>query len=174
MKIPLKIRRRDRSNVAISLILLTLSALSAPNVINNSNRWASLTTAIQQEADRTEILKIKQEALTERSKIADERLKGLCNVIPVGWEDPSKAAVLSEGVRIKNPDNGAPFPPGTIACDPWGNTGIVEKAADGSTIVTHVASTTNFELVRKAMAAHGLTMEAGTPNLGASAGRAKP
>lgn len=173
MRPPFKIRRRHQSKIAIAGVIFTLTALSIPNILNNSSRWSRLTEAIQRESELTDHLKISQEALTERSKIADTRLQGGCNVIPMVWDQPNKATVIAEGVRIKNPDNNVPFPPGTIACDPWGNTGEVAQSTDGETIVTNVASTTNFDLVREAMAKHGLVMGAGNPNVGASAGRAK-
>ena len=56
---------------------------------------------------------------------------------------------------------------------PGANTGIVAEGSDGTTIITNVASTTNFDLVREALAAHGLTMGTGNPNVNASAGRAQ-
>jgi|GEM_PF-4734019 len=173
MKLPSTIRRRHHVPLMVGFATLGAIALSFPSIQSNSDRWGRLTSTVSQEAQMTELMKARHDALGERSKIADERLKGGCNVIPLVWDKPEKATVITEGLQIKNPDNGALFPAGTVACDPYGNTGEVVLMADGSTVIGNVSSTTNFQLVKNALAMHGLTMRAGDPNMGASGGRAK-
>lgn len=173
MKLPLKIRRRHHTPMMVAALAITAIALSLPSIQSNSNRWGRLTETIQRESEQTEQMQARQAALGERSKIADARLEGGCNVIPMVWDQPDKATVLAEGITIKNPDNNVAFPPGTIGCDPWGNTAILVSDGNGKTVVSDVASTTNFDLVKSALAKHGLVMGSGNPNVGASAGRAK-
>lgn len=170
LKGSLRIRRRHRTPLLFGAIGAVALAVSFPAILENSYRFSRLTTTIRQEAELTEQLKAKQDALTDRAQIADQRLKLGCNVIPNVMGRDGRIASLSEGMQIINPDNGAPFPSGAIACDIYGGTGVIGPNG----VVSAIAVTTNYELVRNALALHGLKMQAGNPSVTAAQGSQTP
>ena len=162
----LRIRRRDRKPLLLTVAGLVTAIALAPSFVRNAAILDSRDAAARVLNEETELLKIKQDALADRAEIANKRLTAGCNVIPNVEGKDGRIASMSAGYKLINPDNGAPFPPGTVACDVYGGTAIVGENG----ILGDIAVTTKTELVSQALAKNGLKMKAGDPNVSAAQG----
>ncbi len=160
------IRRRHRVPLMLAVGGVVIAIAVAPSVMRNSDAMSRRMDAIREQSEITERLRIQQDALTDRAAIADQRLQSGCNVIPNILGKDGRIASLAEGQQVINPDNGAPFPPGAVACDVYGGTAIVGQNG----MLEAIAVTTNYDLVKQALATHGLKMQAGNPDVTAAQG----
>lgn len=161
MKLPLKLRRRDRSKVAIAVALVGAAAISFPGMRQNSERWGRLTATIAREAEINEQLTAKQAAAADREKIAIERFQS-CLLI----RSPEKNTLVSvaPGIRAIDTETRLPLAPGTVVCSIDGNTGIV--GAEG--LVQDIAFTGDKTAIHNALQRAGIQLAPGDRQFGSS------
>lgn len=161
MRIPTKLRRRDRSKVLIAVALIIMGILSLPGILSNSERWGRLTSTVQREAEINEQLAAKQTAAAEREKIALDRFNS-CLLI----RSPEKNTLIAvaPGIKAIDTETKLPLAPGTVVCSIDGNTGIVGIGG----LVEDIAFTGNKSAINQALTRAGIQLAPGDRQFGSS------
>ena len=89
----------------------------------------------------------------EEATIADQRFTQGC--VPIVSLENGKPIAITPGLPIYDQNSGLPWPSGTIVCDGFGNTSVLESAttADGkaASVVGEIISTGNRSIVEASM-----------------------
>jgi len=169
MKLPLKIRRRHHPTVAKGLIavaILGVIAASIPGMQPQFERLSQIRDRAAVISTEQELAGLEKERLAEQSKLADELYRKGCNTIVVSPNDPSKFASLVKGQTVINPNTGQVLAAGLSICTDKGEASTLVDNGMGQAVVGDIYTTQNFDLVRKALALHGINAQSGDGNVG--------
>ncbi|NEP00882.1 MAG: hypothetical protein F6K58_19895 [Symploca sp. SIO2E9] len=107
--------------------------------------------------------KIYQEQLSQQEqKIADNRYKNGC-ILPVAEQktrtkngtEIAKAVALNSSDVPKDRLTGQPLPSGTIVCDLFGNTAVINQSFEGEFYLINFARTGDRDLINKSLKRFG-------------------
>ncbi|PZV07617.1 MAG: hypothetical protein DCF22_21755 [Leptolyngbya sp.] len=153
-----------------TMAVLGLCVIAAPRTLKNMDQMSMLSGVMQEQAAQRDMLEAAKEDMKARAEIADERLREGCSTFLVAENDPGKFGNVHAGGKVINPVTGLSLPEYSKICDNQGGTAIL--ANNGSEIVmVDIAVTQNFDLVRKAMAVHGINPLAGDGRVGGANAR---
>ncbi|BAY78370.1 hypothetical protein NIES25_48440 [Nostoc linckia NIES-25] len=121
-------------------------------VTNNFNSLGSAREMMQQATARNNELRATQQAAKNQATIADERYKNGCLVLLY----KGQLVAIAQGRPVYDPITKQPLPKGTVVCDGYGTTAILEPRdfdGDGKfqPVITSEAFTGNSLLIKQSL-----------------------